>query len=309
LLPESIRKAFVALFLSAKSFKSAKTVQDIPTIVHLSSIELEQEITQLEYFYLLRLMLYGSNDEKARITYAWWNTSGLSFHDFVQTMVQSMAKAYVIKDKVVFDSSLQQQEHSKLLAKYMVGKLRRGKNSLAGFSSAPGQSPTLPLQSDNFNYAIEPNDFQVFSHFFYREPMFQKVLSIVYLYCFYPESYAGDQYNKLVVKNLLSPTFATNGIRSHFLTPSMVFFLNEFLPQDSRALWKLVYSSSKHGNSFSTFMHQITGQGPHSCKGKSLLLLRDSENHIFGAFANESWGRFCYFHCVVACSQPFCLCT
>ncbi|XP_076167179.1 MTOR-associated protein MEAK7 [Ptiloglossa arizonensis] len=62
-----------------------------------------------------------------------------------------------------------------------------------------------------------------------------------------------------------------------------VLFLNLSLPHDLRNEWRFLFSSQMHGESFSTLLGRITVQGP------TIIILRDTENHVFGGFASDSW--------------------
>ena len=44
-----------------------------------------------------------------------------------------------------------------------------------------------------------------------------------------------------------------------------------------------LFSSSHHGESFSTLVGRIVGKGP------TLLVVQDTGGHVFGGFAAQSW--------------------
>ncbi|XP_043193320.1 MTOR-associated protein MEAK7-like isoform X1 [Amphibalanus amphitrite] len=60
-------------------------------------------------------------------------------------------------------------------------------------------------------------------------------------------------------------------------------FVNYALPQQQRDQWRLFFSNKIHGQSFSTMLGSIVDQGP------SLVVIRDTDGHVFGAYAPESW--------------------
>lgn len=68
------------------------------------------------------------------------------------------------------------------------------------------------------------------------------------------------------------------------LSPEMAEQITRALPLSSRFMeWHLAYRPNTHGVSMQTFYRQLADQGP------SLLVIRDSTDTYFGAFASESW--------------------
>jgi len=59
--------------------------------------------------------------------------------------------------------------------------------------------------------------------------------------------------------------------------------LNATLPATLRHRWRLLFSTRKHGESFQSMLHRILHQGP------TLLIIRDTDAHVFGGFASTSW--------------------
>ena len=64
--------------------------------------------------------------------------------------------------------------------------------------------------------------------------------------------------------------------------PSIVL-INHHLPTAQQHQWRLLFSTQIHGESFSSFIHQITNQGP------VVIIVKDTNGHIFGGFASMSW--------------------
>ena len=62
-----------------------------------------------------------------------------------------------------------------------------------------------------------------------------------------------------------------------------VLFLNLSLPHDLRNEWRFLFSSQVHGESFSTLLGRITMQGA------TIIIVQDTDDHVFGAFASDSW--------------------
>lgn len=62
-----------------------------------------------------------------------------------------------------------------------------------------------------------------------------------------------------------------------------VLFLNLSLPHELRDEWRFLFSSQVHGESFSTMLGRITQQGA------TIIILQDSDDHVFGGFASDNW--------------------
>ena len=71
---------------------------------------------------------------------------------------------------------------------------------------------------------------------------------------------------------------------SDLLDQSMLMMLNSYFPHSLRGRFYPLFSSTKHGESFSTFCKALLG-----CAGPTLLVVRDRGGHIFGGFASSSW--------------------
>ena len=71
---------------------------------------------------------------------------------------------------------------------------------------------------------------------------------------------------------------------SELLDQSSLMLLNSYLPHTLRGRFFPLFSSLKHGESFSTFSKMLLG-----CKGPTLVLVRDKAGHVFGGFASTSW--------------------
>ncbi|KAK2709640.1 MTOR-associated protein MEAK7-like [Artemia franciscana] len=68
-----------------------------------------------------------------------------------------------------------------------------------------------------------------------------------------------------------------------FLSFSEIIFVNTAIPLEVRDTWRLLYSTSAHGESFSTLFGNILEKGP------SLVFVEDTHGHRFGGFAAEDW--------------------
>ncbi|XP_026865460.2 MTOR-associated protein MEAK7 [Electrophorus electricus] len=63
----------------------------------------------------------------------------------------------------------------------------------------------------------------------------------------------------------------------------LLMFLTPQLPTGDCAPWRLLFSTSLHGESFTRLVGNCKSQGP------SVLLVKDTKGHIFGGFASHSW--------------------
>lgn len=71
---------------------------------------------------------------------------------------------------------------------------------------------------------------------------------------------------------------------SELLDQSLLMLLNSYFPHTFRGRFFPLFSSSKHGESFSTFCKSLLG-----CAGPTLLVVRDRKGHVFGGFASAKW--------------------
>ncbi|XP_037308113.2 MTOR-associated protein MEAK7 [Pungitius pungitius] len=62
-----------------------------------------------------------------------------------------------------------------------------------------------------------------------------------------------------------------------------LMFLAPQLPDSCSAPWRLVFSTQLHGESFTRMVSGLTKRGP------TLLLIKDTKGHVFGAFASHAW--------------------
>lgn len=60
-------------------------------------------------------------------------------------------------------------------------------------------------------------------------------------------------------------------------------YLNFHLPKDLQTEWRLVFSNSVYGDSFTQLVSHMLNKGP------SLLIIRDKTGHVFGGYASQKW--------------------
>ena len=57
------------------------------------------------------------------------------------------------------------------------------------------------------------------------------------------------------------------------------------LPLDCGLRWRMLYSSRTHGRAWPAFVAKVAERGP------TVLVIRDTEGHVFGGYAPESWEK------------------
>jgi len=62
-----------------------------------------------------------------------------------------------------------------------------------------------------------------------------------------------------------------------------IMFLKNSLPGDCQESWRLLFSSSSHGESFQSLSAVITNQG---C---TILIVKDDSGNVFGGYASQPW--------------------
>ncbi|KAJ8449229.1 hypothetical protein Cgig2_021693 [Carnegiea gigantea] len=80
------------------------------------------------------------------------------------------------------------------------------------------------------------------------------------------------------------------------LTEEYAWLIGGLLTQAELEEWKLLYHSSYHGLSFSTFLGNIS-----SDQGPTLLLIKDTEGYIYGGYASQPWDKHSDFYGDMKC--------
>ncbi len=88
---------------------------------------------------------------------------------------------------------------------------------------------------------------------------------------------------------LLVPTKTTHPLirerfSSQLLDHSSLTLLTNFIPTDLRGKLYPLFSSFRHGESYSMFCKQLVG-----CQGPTLIVVKDTNGYLFGAFAADNW--------------------
>jgi len=115
-------------------------------------------------------------------------------------------------------------------------------------------------------------DFSDIEKIFICNPLIEGMFSHVLNHCF--------QLNLRPPPKLL-PTFEPKGDST--LSLLHVLFLNSYLPHEKRNLWRPLFNSDVHGESFAKFTGSIMNQGP------SIIIVWDDSGNIFGGYASDSW--------------------
>ncbi|XP_012284974.1 TLD domain-containing protein 1 [Orussus abietinus] len=117
---------------------------------------------------------------------------------------------------------------------------------------------------------------------------FNSILSHVFQCLFLISQKKGDKNTTGVRINDLNLLPMCKGLENipHF--PSIlglgdVLFLNLSLPHELRDEWRFLFSSQVHGESFSTMLGRIVMQGA------TLVIVQDTDDHVFGGFASDNW--------------------
>jgi hypothetical protein len=87
----------------------------------------------------------------------------------------------------------------------------------------------------------------------------------------------------VILKHHLHGPDANETASQSLLDAASVLFINSHIPKEHCHLWRQLFSSTLHGESFATLMKHATGRGP------TVILVEDCDNHVFGGFASVSW--------------------
>lgn len=125
-------------------------------------------------------------------------------------------------------------------------------------------------------------------NWFVTAATFKSIQSHVFQYLYLISQKKGSDKNTSARINDLNLLPLCKGLENipHF--PSIlglgdVLFLNLSLPHELRDEWRFLFSSQVHGESFSTMLGRIVMQGA------TIIILQDTDDHVFGGFASDSW--------------------
>jgi TLD len=119
-----------------------------------------------------------------------------------------------------------------------------------------------------------------------KNPTFAKMLKIVFthLYNFHQQPDGAKKLELDTFTDLL-PMCEDHDHKElpALIDVSQVVFINSNLPTDLEGQWRFLFSSDVHGHSFSALLRKISKQGP------TVLIIEDTNGHVFGGFAPASW--------------------
>lgn len=92
---------------------------------------------------------------------------------------------------------------------------------------------------------------------------------------------------------LYSETYDSNLI---ILREEYAWLIGGLLTQPELEEWKLLYHSSYHGQSFNTFLGNISND-----EGPTLLIIKDTEGYIYGGYASQPWQKHSDFYGDLKC--------
>eukprot|EP00092_Neocalanus_flemingeri_P007622 GFUD01008225.1.p1 GENE.GFUD01008225.1~~GFUD01008225.1.p1 ORF type:complete len:428 (-),score=113.48 GFUD01008225.1:127-1410(-) len=114
---------------------------------------------------------------------------------------------------------------------------------------------------------------------FMSNPLIENMITEVLNHCF----------QVTLKQQTLLPKLPPSEIKTS-LSLLQVLFLNYQLPHEMRHIWRPLFSTDVHGESFSKFTGCIINQGP------TVIVVWDDQENVFGGFATNSWTlgpKFC----------------
>ncbi|KAK7481687.1 hypothetical protein BaRGS_00027060 [Batillaria attramentaria] len=243
---------------------------------HLRGGQHEGEVDHHHFSHHLAAILKGGVREQAVLLTSLCSPD----HDYVipehlVKFVSSMVQSY---EKILAAHCRQYQSwmfapsgnsHRKL-ALYML-------EDLFSTGSSKDRDFSLPEVPKNATYSTDDIEMWI-----PRCPLFQQIFHEVFHGCF--RLYETDPSDVIFHHPRIPQVCDTNWSRvGTILDLPSVLFLNASLPAALQGEWRLLFSNSLHGDSFSQLIKMIDGRGP------TLLVLRDQQGHMFGGFASEPW--------------------
>lgn len=178
---------------------------------------------------------------------------------------------------------------------------------LANFSS--DLESVQRLSSFLLNNFPDDKDFKIsqssFEEWISKSEISQKICHLAFSCIFYQEAPPTSSVLSEFKTSPLVPTKTTHPLirerfSSQLLDHSSLTLLSNFIPTDLRGQLYPLFSSFRHGESYSMFCKQLVG-----CQGPTLIVVKDTNGYLFGAFAAENWQfgpKFkgeCHVHCII----------
>jgi len=133
----------------------------------------------------------------------------------------------------------------------------------------PSQKRKATFSKDPEVNSIDADDLE---KWFLNQPLLETAMKDVFNYCF--------QISVPQPSNL-TPIIPRDSKTS--LSMQQVLFLNSALPHEFRSIWRPLFNTEIHGESFSKLVGAIPNQGP------TLVIVWDKTGNVFGGFAASSW--------------------
>ncbi len=152
---------------------------------------------------------------------------------------------------------------------------------------------TFPSESENEDFDVSLSSFE---EWILKSEIAQKIVQVAFSLIFFQESTSSSsimmEFSDTVKTNphlLLIPVKITHPlIRERFssklLDYASLTLLSNFIPTDFRGKFYPLFSSFHHGESYSMFCKQLVGS-----QGPTLIVAKDMDGYVFGAFAAEKW--------------------
>ncbi len=153
--------------------------------------------------------------------------------------------------------------------------------------------PSPPSESDNKDFDISQSSLE---EWLLKSEIAQKIVQLAFSFIFYQESPSSSsvivEFVDTVKTNphhLMVPLKTTHPlIREQFTTELLDYasltLLSNFIPTEFRGKLFPLFSSFHHGESYSMLCKQLVG-----CQGPTLIVAKDTDGYVFGAFATEKW--------------------
>eukprot|EP01122_Echinamoeba_exundans_P011447 TRINITY_DN4555_c0_g1_i1.p1 TRINITY_DN4555_c0_g1~~TRINITY_DN4555_c0_g1_i1.p1 ORF type:complete len:486 (+),score=67.61 TRINITY_DN4555_c0_g1_i1:490-1947(+) len=108
------------------------------------------------------------------------------------------------------------------------------------------------------------------------------VANLVHFKFFQPPAVFGEEAKKSYKPSAMTPV-GLDMAKSELWGNGITWAL-DLVFLDKKPIWKLLYNSTAHGHSLNRFVHHVVGYA-----GPTLMFIRDTEGHLFGAFLSCPW--------------------
>ncbi|XP_060069360.1 MTOR-associated protein MEAK7-like [Ylistrum balloti] len=229
--------------------------------------------TYRQFHMLLSQLFRGSSTDKASALKGLCSQSKeISSEDLFQAVLQ-LVKAYrkVTKHLPLWSKWKLDQETDQHQKEFTFGLLQELFNK--GLSKK-GPVPEAKIPADVTYTEADVEDL------LHKSPLFLQVCDAVFMTLFPISNDENSRTERLCSFVPIPITMVPN---KSILDPYAMKFLNFNLPKDLQTEWRLVFSNSVFGDSFTQLVSHMLNKGP------SLLIVKDKTGHVFGGYASEKW--------------------